>query len=335
MKNKTFFFTSILLFIIINVFAKNKDIYNINYSDGKKVYCLTGARIICSPGSLISIKGNNINLTKGRIWVTTGKKTFIKIIQNNNSIEINGATVDLNSADNLLSVFNGDVYVFGKRIGRGQVIDLKNKKIDFIKNPDEWQKQNIEMETISVLTEIQGKKEIKEMFEKTLTGIIKNNYRIVSDNEPEFLVRISISETGNKANGTIVHVSSGQITGIIDEKTEEKNPAEINAINTGSRIFDIINFYTENELYNGRIIIIETTDLKSADFDAFRKMLLKISGSKILEEKNYYNIKNIFKMSYAGNGYDLAEIIKNHKISNKKINIYYISKYNLKIKIQN
>ncbi|MCX7699213.1 MAG: hypothetical protein N2114_07110 [Candidatus Goldbacteria bacterium] len=336
MKNRLFLF--FYIFLIINIFAENKAlkdecIYEIKYADGKKIYNLKDARIICAPQTLINIKGYDIRIKKGsRIWVTVSKKKNLKIINNKNIIEISGATVDLDIFGNSMAVFNGIIYFAGKRVLSGHAINLKTKDISVIKEIDEWQRENIKMEASSVLIEIQAEKELKENYNKKFMEIIKNNYWLTNEVEPEFLIKITISESDGKINGTVTHIPAQQIIGIIDETLDKNDITNINVTVIASRILDVINLYRDNELHNGRMVIIEASDFINKDIDEFRKILSDIPGNKILEEKSYYNIKNVFKMNFLGNGHDIAEIIKNR---NKKVNIYYISKNNLKIKIQN
>lgn len=339
MKSKKIFLILIFLFIITDVFAeektiKNKEIHNIKYSDGKNIYYLPGARISCFADSVTSIKNNIVKLTKGRIWVTATKRSLLKIVWNKKNIEINGATIDINTTNNLLTVFNGVVYISGKRVNKRETINLTNKNISVIKDLDEWQKKNMNEEIVSVMVEMQGKKEIVEKFNNKLKEIFENNYWTSAKDNPEFLVKINVSENDKTVKGTISHILSEKIIGIIDDKTEEK-PIEYFAINTGNNILQVINSFIEDEFYLGKTLVIETTGFDEGTLKAIREVLLKISGVKIIEEKSYYEIKKVFKINYTGNGYDVAEIIKNSNINNKKLNIWHISKNNLKIKIQN
>jgi hypothetical protein len=337
MKNKIFLIILIFIFIIADIHpdnnkVKNPDIYKIDYFNGKKVYYLNGAKIICSADSEVNIKDNNIKLLRGRIWVTSAKSKLLKIIFNKNIFEITGASVDINTFTKLVSVFNGIIYISGKRVSKGQTINLNKMQIINIKDKDNWQNENIKAEITSVFLEINGKKEIKDTFSNYIIKKVKDNYFTSSDNEQEFLVKINIPESEGVIKGTITHILSQQIIGIIDEKIDNKSSYEIAALDTGTRICEIINSFIENELYKGRIIIIETTDFKTEDINDFKKLLSVITTGKILEEKEYYKIKNVLKYSYIGDGYDIAEIIKK---SDKKFNIYHISKNNLKIKVQN
>lgn len=340
MKNKKIFLILFFLFIIIIIFTAekpNKEIYNIKYSGGKNIYYLPGIKIICSYDSNINIKNNIIKSAKGRIWITATKRSLLKIILDKKNIEINGATVDINTTNNYLTVFNGTIYISGQRVNKGQTINLTNMITSVIKDMDEWQAENIKSETTFISVEIQGGKEKKEIFNKKLKEILKNNYWTSKESEPEFLLKINISEPDGGIKGTITHILSNKIIVVIDEKIAENYdndiPLEISAINIANKIISLINSFIEDELYSGRVIIIETSDFKDDDLKEFRKILSIIPEIKILEENNYYDIKNVFKVNYIGTGYDIIEFIKNSNINDKKLNIWYISKNNLKIKI--
>lgn len=339
MKSKKIFLILFFLFIIIDIWpeektTKSKKIYNIKYLDGRNIYYLPGAKIICFTDTVISIKNNIIKLTKGRIWVTTTKRSLLKIVWNKKNIEINGATIDINTKNNLLTVFKGVVYVAGQRVDKQKTINLTNNNISVVKDLDKWQKKNIEEEVVSIGLEIHGKKEIVEKFNNKLKETFANNYWILVKDNPEFFVKINISENKKIVNGTIFHILSERIIGIIDNKTE-KMPIEYFAIDTGNKILQVINSFIEDEFYLGKILVIEMMGFDEDTLKAIKEFLLKIAGVKIIEERNYYEIKKVLKINYIGNGYDIAEIIKNSKIGNKKLNIWHISKNNLKIKVQN
>ena len=116
------------------------------------------------------------------------------------------------------------------------------------------------------------------------------------------------------------------------ENDEKNKLPEIKAMQIGNDITFRINSFIEDEFKQGRMIIVEMTDSRSEDMDEFTKILSGISGVKILEEKKYYDVKRVFIIQYIGNGFDLAEIIKNYNVKNKKFDIWHASGSNLKIK---
>jgi len=319
--------------VFINIYAEKKEPtpVNIKYSDGRNIYYLSGAKIVSPAGSVISIKNNILNITKGRIWVSVTKRSLLKISIGKKSFEINGATVDINTGNNSLTVFDGIVYVSGKRVNKGQIINLKNKNILVLKDLDVWQEKNIGEEVISVAVETQGKKEIAEKSNKKLKEIFESNYLTSAKENPEFLVKINISENDKTVKGTILHIPSEKIIGIIDENIEAIE-TEYMAINTGNNILRIINSFIEEELHTGRVLVMETTEFNADEIKILTGILNNIPGLKILEKKSYYEIKNVFKINYIGTGYDIAEVLKNKDINNKKINAWFVSKNNIKIK---
>ncbi len=336
MKIKKIIFYLFFIVIYFNIYAANKETFpvNIKYSDGRNIYYLPGVKIISSSGSLISIKNNFLNITKGRIWVSATKRALLKVSIGKKSFEINGATVDINTNKKTLVVFNGIIYLSGKRINKRESINLKNNEISILKDTDDWQKKNMTEETNSVVVEMQEENEITEKFNNKLKEMFENNYWTSAKENPEFFIKTNISEKDKTVKGIITHILSEKIIGIIDEKIEEINPEYI-AINTGNNILRIINSFIEDEFYKGRVLVVETTEFTTDDLKIFRDILHNIPGIKIIEEKSYYEIKNIFKVNYIGTGYDIAEILKNNSINNKKLNIWQISKDNLKIKLQN
>jgi len=340
-KNVKIFLALFFLFTLGNVFAKeatsgNKKTYDVKRSDGTIVYYMTGDRVACTADSVFEINDNVIKLIKGRVWVTAVRLSPVKVICGKDRIEINGATVDVNVAENLLTVFNGSVFVSGKRVNKGETINLKNRNVSFVKEPDDWQNENVKAETATVTVETRAEDKIKELFDKKIKEILKNNYFTSGENEPEFLVKIDVSGQDIAVKGTITHVVSGKIIGIIDENktgNDEKNTLpEIKAMQIGNDITFRINSFIEDEFKQGRMIIVEMTDARSEDMDEFTKILSGISGVKILEEKKYYDVKRVFIIQYIGNGFDLAEIIKNYNVKNKKFDIWHASGSNLKIK---
>jgi hypothetical protein len=342
-KNVKILLTLFFLFTIGNVFAKeetsgNKKIYDVKRSDGTMVYYMTGDRAACFADSVVEINDNVIKLIRGRVWVTAARLFPVKVICGKDMIEINGATADVNAAENLLTVFNGTVFVSGKRVNKGGTINLKNHNVSSssVKEPDDWQNENVKAETTTVAIEIRAVDKIKEVFDKKIREIIKNNYFTSGENEPEFLVKIEVSGHDMAVKGTITHVVSGKIIGIIDEnkmENDEKNKlAEIKAIQIGNEVISRINSFMEDELRTGRMIVMEITDLSAEELDEFTKILSDIPGVKILKVKKYYDVKRVFEINYAGSGYDAAEIIKNYSVKNKKFDVWYVSGNNLKIK---
>lgn len=327
----------ILFFLFINIQASEIICFNkIKYSDGRIVYYFQGAKVVCSPDANVKINKNIIQLTKGKLWVTTVSSILLKIIYKKTQIEVNRATIDINSEKDTLFVFNGFVYVNGNRVNRGQNISIKNFKINKTENPDEWQKENIKSEITSVSVETQAKDEIKDMFNKKIYEILADNYLTSGKDETEFLVKLTISEKDGSVRGTITNIINEKIIGIIDEKLTDSSdksfPVEYAAVKIGNNLIFIINSFIENELYKGRTIVIESSQLNEVDLNVLKNILLNISGLKITEERSYYNIKHIIKVNYMGNGYDIAEIIK---IKNNKFNIWHISRSDIKIKVQN
>jgi hypothetical protein len=336
MKIKINFFL-ILFLLFINIQASENICLNkIKYSDGRSIYYFQGAKVICSPDADVKIYKNIIKLTKGKLWVTAAGSTLLKIIYKKIQIEVNRATVDINSEKNTLFIFNGFVYMNGNRVNKGQNINLKNFKINKTENPDTWQEENIKAEITSVSLETQAKDEIKDKFNKKIYEILTDNYLTSGKDENEFLIKLTISEKDNTVKGTINNIINEKIIGIIDEKLNDGNyqsfPVEYAAVKTGNNLISIINSFMEGELYKGRTIAIETSQLNDTDLNVLKNILLNISGLKIIEEKSYYKIKHIIRVNYIGNGYDIAEIIKD---KSNKFKIWYISKSNIKIKVQN